>query len=178
MRRAIPVFAALLAGLGLALLLLLNYCARREQPQPGRDQHSGVAGFDPEPAPFQVDPSVALAEIHALRKARGTVLTGTTLALAEQPDEFQRAVAECSGAEPSAIPASPSADEEFTLFLRRTSRELGQYADRYENQNRYDDADAARRLATKVRAMARKLSVPRETPEPITHGELNPSPAY
>lgn len=139
MPRSIPLLAVLCTGLALGALTTAIVLSGRA-PQPTLEE-----------AP-QFDPAAAAPEIAELRQSRGSILAGTSLALAEDPAEFSQALASQTGVEPVA-----DTSESLVDSLRRTAREYEEHAERFESQQQYAPADELRRLADDTRRIARSL---------------------
>lgn len=154
MRRIVPILAVLCTGLALGVLTIAIVWS-------GRGSVPTLEDVPP------MDPAVAAPEIARLRESRGSILAGTSLALAEDATEFSAALASQTGIQPPAAPAVSLVE-----LLRRTAREYEVHAQRLEVQQSYTQADALRRLAEDARRVARSLDGGEPEQAELSNGTL------
>lgn len=140
MRRVTALLAVLCTGAALGALLLAVAWS------------GGAASPWIEETP-PLDPAAAMPEIAQLREARGSILAGTSLAVAGDAAEFSAALANQTGVEPPQPPDATLVD-----LLRHSASDYEGHAQRLESAQNYRQADELRRLADDARRVARSLS--------------------
>lgn len=150
MRRVLPVFAAIISGGTLLVLVVMALGATRVELELG-----GVP--DRLEAPEVVAMPVSAHDIAELHQCHGTVLAGSSLDGPDAEHGFQVAVARFTGETlPEPVWAPPSRREPVTA-VREAAHEFEKLAHQCELVNDYEQADTLRLLASHARRVARSL---------------------
>ena len=145
MRNAVPIIAVLCTGLALGALVAAVARSGNSVPPSNLAAPSET---------LPLDPAAAAAEIAELHQSRGSVLAGTSLASFESSENFTTALAKQTGVE---LPTeSPPGD--LVAQLRSAAHEYDTQAHRFEESERYTEADELRRLGEETRRVARLLA--------------------
>jgi hypothetical protein len=146
MLRAIAILAVVCTGLALGVYAAAIIRAHLDRPV------APQALFETP----ELDPVAAAAEIAEIHAARGSVLDGTSFASYESPDTFNTALANQTGVE---LPDEAQQErEDLVGRLRRSAHSYDDQAARFEDRERYVEADELRRLGDETRRVARLLA--------------------